>query len=81
MPFSICVHESYTTKTLIADLEETYELVVQEYEDTLERYANAYEADSLDETAEGYSRIRNADFVAFRVTSSIDCLVRRLGRS
>ncbi|WP_247002571.1 DUF1028 domain-containing protein [Halosolutus gelatinilyticus] len=36
------------TETPIADLRETYDLAVQGYEDTLERYAEAYEEDSLD---------------------------------
>lgn len=40
------------TETPLADLHETYEFAVQGYEDTLERYADAYEEDSLEETAE-----------------------------
>ena len=37
------------TETPIPDLRETYELAVRGYEDTLERYEDAYEADSLEE--------------------------------
>ncbi|MFC4542842.1 DUF1028 domain-containing protein [Halosolutus amylolyticus] len=40
------------TETPIADLRETYDLAVIGYEDTLDRYEEAYEADSLDETDE-----------------------------
>ncbi|WP_137288995.1 DUF1028 domain-containing protein [Natronorubrum halophilum] len=39
------------TETPIPDLQETYNLAVAGYEDTLERYREAYEEDSLDETA------------------------------
>jgi uncharacterized Ntn-hydrolase superfamily protein len=40
------------TETPIDDLRETYDLAVQGYEDTLARYEDAYEEDSLDEAAE-----------------------------
>ncbi|ADD05056.1 DUF1028 family protein [Natrialba magadii ATCC 43099] len=40
------------TETPIADLQETYKLAVDGYEATLERYAEAYEQDSLDEATE-----------------------------
>ncbi|TYL38257.1 DUF1028 domain-containing protein [Natronococcus pandeyae] len=39
------------TESPIAQLRETYALAVQGYEDTLARYAEAYEEDSLDEAA------------------------------
>ncbi|MXV63068.1 DUF1028 domain-containing protein [Natronorubrum sp. JWXQ-INN-674] len=40
------------TETPISDLRRTYELAVTGYEDTLERYEEAYEEDSLDEVSE-----------------------------